>query len=404
MSKILIYAGSCAIKHYSFIAPMRIARACHRHGDEVRLINWADDRVDGKDLVIGQQNLKWGMCWTLSLSHMLSTLIEQLETWKPDVIYSMGTTQIQALIRLSKRYEVPLGIHVGDPYYSAYPTQSTVNNYKLADFITFNEGQAWNYIRKTHPEIAEKCYLLNHAIDPELSPTWEEVQKVDKKYIVSCVGGDDRIRRKELVTYYYQWTTDFPDAKFATGGSLVKGVTAPYTEKDLNPKIKEAGRGWNHTTFTEEEVKKYEGKLFNVNWIPNDLNYPLGLSHEAVHKLYSESYYAFTPYGHYIREGKQSGFNVMTFGTKIFEQGGSGCAMISNRVKDIEQLIIHGVTGFILDTPEDAKKAFQFAIDHPEKVRQMGLNAYKFIHMFHSWDNRYKEVLLPIFQKLGIKK
>ena len=129
----------------------------------------------------------------------------------------------------------------------------------------------------------------------------------------------------------------------------------------------------------------------------------MGLSHKAVHKLYSESYYSFTPYGRYIVDGRVSKYNTMTYGTKIFEQMGSGSAIIANNIENLDMIIKDGETGFILKKPEDACKAFQLAIDNPEKVHQMGINAYNFAHKFHSWDNRYEEVLLPIFKQLGIK-
>jgi len=404
MAKILIYAGSCAKLNYSFIAPMRIVRACARHGDEVKMINWADKRIPSKVLKCGKEIFKWGECWTLSSNQMLMQLKKLVEEWRPDIVYSMGTTHINDLIAISKEYKIPLGLHVGDPFYASYPGGSSLTAFNKVNFITFNEGQAWNYIKTAYPHLADKCYLLNHAIDPELAPTWEEVQKINKKYICSCVGGDDRIRRRELILYFYQWTSKFSGTNFATGGSLVKGVLQPYTKKDLLSNVEQNGKNWNHTTFNKIEAKKFAEKLFNIIHIPNDLSYPLGLSHPAVHKLYSESYYGFTPFGYYLREGWQSAFNTMTFGTKIFEQMGSGCAIIANRIKDIEKIIIHGETGFILDTPEDAYKAFKFAIENPEKIRLMGLKAYQFAHKYHSWDVRYRDVLLPIFKKLGIKK
>lgn len=402
--KILIYAGSCAKLNYSFIAPMRIARACARHGDEIKMINWGDDRIPIKILNYGKETFKWGDCWTLNENKMILQLNILIKEWKPDIIYSMGTTHIHSLIAICKKFIIPLGLHIGDPYYADYPCSSSITAYKEANFISFNEGQAWNYIRTKYPEMVDKCYLLNHAIDPELAPTWEEVQKINKKYICSCVGGDDRLRRRELLLYYYQWVDKFPNYKFATGGSLVKGVTSPYTKEDLLASIKDGGNCWNCTTFTSEEVKTFTGKQWgNLIWIPNDLPYPLGLSHKAVHKLYSQSYYGFCPYGYYLREGRQSKYNCYTFGTKIFEMMGSGSAIIANRIKDIEKIIIHGENGFILDTPKDTYNAFKLAIEKPEEVRQMGLKAYQFAHKFHSWDNRYLEVLLPIFKKLGVK-
>ncbi len=397
--KIIIF-GTSAMKHsYSFIAPLRIARACARHGDEVMIIDWADDRIKLDILKEGFEQHKWGVSYTLKLDDMIPELEKQIQEFKPDVIYSMGTGSIWNLYQTCKNYKIPLGLHIGDPYYAEYPNKDLLDIYQKMNFITANEGQAWNYCRTIRPAIANKCHLLLHAIDPELSPSLEEIIKTDKKYICAVVGGDDRIRRRELLLYYYQWTNSFPDHKFAIGGSIAK---TKYDYNDLDPKVLD-GKYWNHTEFTEEEAREFTDKQFNLEFIPNDLTYPLGLSHPAVHKLYSESYYSFTPYGRYIVDGRVSKYNTMTFGTKIFEQMGSGSAVIANDIADLDMIIKDGETGFILKTPEDAYKAFKLAVDDPEKVRQMGINAYNFAHQFHSWDNRYEEVLLPIFKQLGIK-
>ncbi len=398
--KIIIF-GTSALKHsYSFIAPLRIARACARHDDEVMIIDWADDRIQPPEILKeGYEEHKWGVSYTLKLDDMLPELEKQIKEFKPDLVYSMGTGSLWNLRKICKDHKVPLGLLVGDPYYAEYPSNDLLDMYGLMDFVTFNEGQAWNYVRTIRPVIANKCYLLLHAIDPELAPTIEEVQKTDKKFICSCVGGDDRIRRRELLLYFYQWTNSFPDHKFAVGGSL---KYTPYTYPELDPKIKD-GKFWNKTEFIEEEAKKLCDTQFNLFFHEHDLTYPLGLSHKAVHKLYSESYYSFTPYGRYIVDGRVSKYNTMTFGTKIFEQMGSGSAIIANDIADLDMIIKDGETGFILKTPEDAYKAFKLAVDEPEKVKQMGINAYNFAHKFHSWNNRYSEVLLPIFKQLGIK-
>lgn len=397
--KIIIF-GTSAMKHsYSFIAPLRIARACARHGDEVMMIDWADNRIKPEVLKEGYEEHKWGVSYTLKLRDMLPELEKQIREFKPDVVYSMGTGALWKIRQLCKKYQIPLGLHVGDPYYASYPDADLLDMYQLMNFITFNEGQAWNYVRTVRPAMANKCHLLLHAIDPELAPTIQEVQKTQKKYICACVGGDDRIRRRELILYYYQWTNNFPDNDFAIGGSLCKGE---YTYPELDPKVKD-GNLWNKTELTEEEAKKFTGKKFNLTFIPNDLTYPLGLSHPAVHKLYSKSYFSFTPYGRYLVDGRVSKYNTMTYGTKIFEQMGSGSAIIANKIENLDMIIKDGQTGFILEKPEDAYKVFKMAIDSPDKIRQMGLNAHNFAHKFHSWDNRYQEVLLPIFKQLGIK-
>jgi len=400
--KVLIYGGSCMKLSHSFIAPLRIARAYHRHGHEVRMINWADDRIPSSAIGAESDGLSWGHCYTLPLDRMISVFIEQIDGWKPDIVYAMGTTHIDTLIKLCKKYSIPIGLHVGDPYYASYPTQGIIDIYDKMSFITFNEGQAYNYVRTVYSYLADKCWLLNHAIDPELAPSENQLKLLEKKYICACVGGDDRIRRRELIQYYYQWTNSFSNHQFVVGGSLYKGFKgATYTTQDLDSKVNDGHQKWNHTTFTDEEVKLYTEKAFNIIHIPNDLPYPLGLSHPATHLLYAQSYYGFTPYGHYLREGSQSQYNMMTFGTKITEMGGSGAAMIANRIHDIDVLIKHGETGWILENPEDTLKAFKFAIEHPKDARQMGINAYKYIHKYHNWDLRYETVLVPIFRKLG---
>lgn len=397
--KIIIFGTSAMVISYSFIAPLRIARACARHEDEVMMIGWADHRVSPDVLKEGRSKEKWGVNYSLKLEEMLPELEKQIEEFKPDLVYSMGTGSIWNLYQMCKKYKIPLGLHIGDPYYAEYPNKDLLDIYEKMNFITANEGQAWNYIITVRPKISHKCHLLLHAIDPELAPTLEEVKNTQKKFICSSVGGDDRIRRRELLLYYYQWTNSFPDHKFAVGGSL---KYTPYAYTELDPKVID-GKHWNKTEFTVEEAKKLSDIQFNLFFREHDLTYPLGLSHKAVHKLYSESFYGFTPYGRYIVDGRVSKYNTKTFGTKIFEMMGSGSAIIANDIADLDMIIKDDETGFILKKPEDALKAFKLAVDSPDKVRQMGLNAYNFAHKFHSWNNRYEEVLLPIFKQLGKK-
>lgn len=403
--KILIYGTSSMSLSYSFIAPLRIARTCFRHGDQVRMLEWINPAIPETSLKEGHKPEKWGDVYSYPLEKMIPMFIDMLEDWQPDVIYLMGHGGLETITKLCKKYSVPIILHIGDPFYAEYASDNLLDLYIQCDAITFNEGQAWNYIKLKRPGSVNKCYLLNHAIDPELAPTWEEVQKIEKKYICSCVGGDDRIRRRELLLYFYQWTNSLSNQKFAVGGSLDKGVVQSYTRNELVSHIIEGNQSWNHTELTENEVERLKRTLFNIEKIPHDLEYPLGLSHKAVHQLYSQSFYGFTPFGKYLCEGgRVSEFNTMTFGTKMMEQLGCGCAVIANRIKDIEHIIKHGENGFILEKPEDGLKAFKLAVEKPEEVKQMGLNAYQFAHKYHSWDNRYKEVIEPIFQKLGIKK
>jgi len=64
--------------------------------------------------------------------------------------------------------------------------------------------------------------------------------------------------------------------------------------------------------------------------------------------------------------------------------------------------VIDGKTGFITHNTKETEDAFQYAIDNPDAVRKMGEEAWKDIHKRHSWDVRYRDVLVPIFKELGL--
>jgi len=185
------------------------------------------------------------------------------------------------------------------------------------------------------------------------------------------------------------------------GCQVPNDFSQPYNIEDLTPS------DTIHSTI--EDAIKYSSHLFNVTkamdydceTMPTKKNDAV-LCHKYIHRLYSQSYYGFTPYGWYITHGPQSEYQVGPLGTKTTEMGGSGAMMIANWIKDVDILIQDGKTGFIFEKPEDSKDAFQYAVDNPKDVRKMGLNAYDYIHKYHSWDVRYRDVLLPIFKELGL--
>lgn len=437
--KILI-TGAAAWNHPIpyYVAPKREARALGRAGHEVLGLDCYLEPFSAIGLSTTPLDViyktSFGRGITTTLENYRNTLRQVVENFKPDIVHMVWWIDLPYELNLIKNHGIPVGLNQPDPFWSApggkvaYPDQGTIDFYKKADFFTCQEGQAWNYYRLHGME--GKVHLLQHAIDPELAPTFAELQRTPKDFMMSIVaGGEDPYRRIEQILYFYQWTVLFPEQTFVIGGGLGRCATKiidefgncetipmqPFTEENLI-EIKDYGY-YSYENILKDEFglspeefqKKYSNRAFNLTRIREDncstfptKKNPLTLCHKFVHRLYSRSYYGFTPWGWYLRKGPQSEYNTRTFGTKTTEQGGSGAAMVANRIQDIEMYIINGKTGFILEKPEDMKDAIQYAIDNPDEVRKMGENAYKHLHENHSWDNRYREVLAPIFKDLGL--
>jgi len=94
-------------------------------------------------------------------------------------------------------------------------------------------------------------------------------------------------------------------------------------------------------------------------------------------------------YGDYLAK---SPYANRMFGTKLFEQLGSGAAVITNHISGIEDLVIDGKTGFIVETTREAIDAYQYAIDNSVEVQKMGQAARKLILKNHTWNHRVKEI------------
>jgi glycosyltransferase involved in cell wall biosynthesis len=401
------------------IAPQRIARALTRAGHTVYNFDLYGDPYRTAGPPPNKPDIPfltpWGVSMHSSYKKYFDNMRKTTDEFNPDLAYLFGILKFNLEMNLFSSRKIPVGFHQADPYWGRFPSKTDINYYNMMDFMTCNEGQAWNYLRQHG--MKDKVRLLSHAIDPELAPTREEVVKTDKKYLCSMVmGGEDPYRKLEFLEYYYQWTDEFPEENFVSGGGthhsmkwkmnklgdrILNDASKPYSDEDLRPsKIM-------HSTI--ENVKKHSNRVFNVTkaldynckTMPTKENDAV-LCHRFIHKLYSQSYYGFTPYGWYITHGPQSKYQVGPLGTKTTEMGGCGAAMIANWVNDIDILIQDGKTGFIFEKPEDARDAFQYAIDNPDDVRKMGLNAYDHIHRYHSWDVRYRDVLVPIFRELGL--
>ncbi len=395
------------------IAPQRIARALTRAGHELFNIDLYEE-VWGVPPHPPNQVFQtpWGPSVhslgsaAPSRPDLIRDYLNQIEAaineFKPDLIYFLGHLGAGD-IPLAQKAGIPFGLHRADPYWKPehLPRPSNLKFHARADFMTFNEGQAWNYFKQNG--LGDKAWLLNHAIDPYLAPTLQEVQRTEKRYLCTTVmGGEDPPRISELIEKYYMATDAFPDQLFIGAGGI--GKSFRWKLDELRRKVPN-DQSQPHTP--EETV--YHGRAFNMTKLfhyycdnfPSKTNYHL-LCHKAVHQLYSEGLYAFTPWGDYLRTGILGEYNTKTFGTKTFEMGGSGAAMLSCHIADIEEVVIDGKTGFITHSTKETEEAFQYAIDNPDAVRKMGEEAWRDIHKRHSWDVRYREVLVPIFKDIGV--
>lgn len=378
-----------------YIAPQRIARALTRAGHTLFNLDLYGDPYSTAGLPPDPPNItfqtRWGLSTHTKEEDYFKNLRETTVWFKPDLAYVFGWKNNRKEVAFFKERGIAVGLHRADPYWFVskgnvvYPSKGTIQNFKEADFFTLNEGQAWNYLRQNGLE--DKAHLLSHAIDPELAPPLGE----EKRFLCSTVmGGEDPPRMSDLINYYYQVANRFPNQLFIGGGGIWKNMKWQLSRKGKQRVYDDKGQ-FNITKICD----------FNCETFPKKQN-PSVLCHKFIHRLYSQSYYGFTPWGWYLREGPQSEYNMRTFGTKIFEMGGSGAAMLSCWVHNIEEVVTDGKTGFILRSPEDTEKAFQYAVDNPKEVRRMGEEAYRDVHKRHSWDVRYRDILVPIFKDLGL--
>lgn len=383
------------------IAPQRIARALTRARHILFNLDIYDDPYSSSGLPPNHPNRVFPTKWGLSLHTEKKRYFEWLQTitdwFKPDLVYLFGWQNYDGVMKFLNERGVAIGLHRADPYWFApdgkvvYPAKGAIQNFRKASYFTTNEGQAWNYLRQHGLE--DKVHLLSHAIDPALAPSLEILHKTEKKFMCSTVmGGEDPYRREDLVRCYYQATNAFPEQTFVCGGGLWKS---------LKWRLNKEGEKQPYDAKDEECFNLTKIYDFDCETFPEKQN-PAVLCHKFIHQLYSRSYYGFTPWGEYLRTGPQSEYNVRTFGTKTTEMGGSGAAMLSCRIQNIDEIVTEGKTGFVVDSVKDSENAFQYAVDNPKAVKKMGEAAWKDIHKRHSWDVRYREVLLPIFRDLGL--
>lgn len=383
----------------SQIAPLRLMRAFHAEGWNVLCCQSEHLWLPKKEQ--GIYKYPWGDCCTVPESELLPAIDQILENVpKPD-LFIVANTINSSYYDLAEKHDLIIAPFQSDPYYAGYPSKDGIEaQFGRADLILFNEGNPVNYIKEIHPEIGEKCHIVNHALDLTIAPTDEEVKNSEKEFLVSICSGLELQRHKQFMRLFYFPSLKFPDQKFGVAGSLDVRFKRETME---DPKV----------GLTDEEVVKYSDYTFPSikpqseplknplagsaagveHWNPKTERYEQwfggGLSWERTHQLYNNSYYGFNAYGDYLTKNP---YSYKMFGTKIFEQLGSSAACITNRIGGIEELVQDGKTGFIVETEKEAIDAYQYGVDNPESVRKMGLAARKNILENHTWNHRVRQI------------
>lgn len=387
---------TCAMP--SQIFPIRLIRAFHACGWNVMALQSEHEWLPEEER--GMYKYPWGDCCTVPSGQVVTALDQILEHIpKPDLIIVANTIN-QGYYDIGKKYNVPIVPFQSDPYYTGLPNKDQVEMiFGQADACFFNEGQPVNYIKDVAPELGEKCHIINHALDLTVAPTDEELKTIEKEYLASCCAGLEVRRHKQLMGLFYIPTLSFPKEKFAVAGSLDTRFPKNVMADPL-------------CGLNREEIEKYSDFEFNVepksesienpvagsqagvqHWNPLTEKYEPwfggGLSWHGVHRLYAQSFFGVNIYGDYLAN---SIYADKMFGTKLFEQLGCQTAVISNHIEGLEELVIDGKTGFVVENTKDSVAAMQYAIDSPDEVIKMGKNARKLILKAHTWNHRVEQI------------
>lgn len=88
-----------------------------------------------------------------------------------------------------------------------------------------------------------------------------------------------------------------------------------------------------------------------------------------------------------------------TFGLSIIEAFACAKPVIASRLGAMAELIQDGVTGLLFEpgSAEDLAKKMNWAIEHPEEMKQMGLNARREYERKYTAETNYK-ILIEIYQ------
>lgn len=82
------------------------------------------------------------------------------------------------------------------------------------------------------------------------------------------------------------------------------------------------------------------------------------------------------------------------FPMTLVEAYANGLPVIASRIGALEELVDHGVTGLLFDVgdPGSLAQAMQWALDHPQKMYQMGINARKKYEQSYTAKNNLQQL------------
>ncbi|NWK49277.1 glycosyltransferase family 4 protein [Acinetobacter sp. SwsAc7] len=82
------------------------------------------------------------------------------------------------------------------------------------------------------------------------------------------------------------------------------------------------------------------------------------------------------------------------FPMTLVEAYANGLPVIASRIGALEELVDHGVTGLLFDVgdPESLAQAMQWALDHPQEMYQMGINARKKYEQSYTAQNNLQQL------------
>lgn len=335
--KILIYSGlpyisTCSIEdHYSTLTDFLLNVAMF---NEVRYIECHEKKYEKFALPLGINCSVVG-----SLEDLRNEINKQMKEWKPDVVHSSYYDLY--LIELKEKYtDVKIGFTCAEP---GRPEGDIVLNsgkynyllndftdlFLLVDYVLFTQG---DYMKKNERlEKSKNLHYIAHQYDPLYVPTEEELIGIEKKLLVSYYGALE-VELKKLIfkELFFRPSIHFP-LKFSSNLSR------------------------------ESLLDKYKDCIVVSPFLP----------HSKLYQAYSKSFYGLQIFGWDSAR--------LSYGAKPMEQAASGCATLIQKNPDVEDVVIHGKTGFVVETAQDVIEACELAINNPDEVREMGLRAKRFI-------------------------
>lgn len=89
-----------------------------------------------------------------------------------------------------------------------------------------------------------------------------------------------------------------------------------------------------------------------------------------------------------------------TFGMTVIEAYANSLPVIASRIGALEELVEHGVTGLLFEAgnANDLRKCMEWALDNPDKMYEMGINARKRYEELYTAEKNYEQ-LIAIYEK-----